>query len=179
MAEIMVKLEKNSADDVYVLSENNIHKYFNKSGIWILLGMAFDDDKFVSLNVGKSKAMGQEILYDISCLNHLKISDDGERDYINQFGESCKFKWNTGLTQEYLYPNLAKIYKKLLFIKVVDAGKNDTDTELRAKEKVLAEKYHALYWRNGKVYDKVVYDEFQDDQMVYFETVEDFLGSVE
>lgn len=135
--------EKNSNE----ITINNISEYLNKEGIWVLYGIKSDSKKWDCLNVGKSKNVGKEILYDLACLNFISYRDNGTKKYINQFGKDCKFKYKTGQVKEYLYPFINKNYKKIKFVYVSKASS-------LKKEKEYA-KDIALFWRNGKPYKNV------------------------
>ena len=121
---------------------NNLNKYIGKEGIWALF--AKESDGYICLNVGKSKNIGSEILYDISCMHYLDIRK-GDYEYYNQYGEDCDITWNSGFTQEYLYPNIYKRYEEFAFILISNISESLT-------EKEFAWASHAKYWRNGKVY---------------------------
>lgn len=136
---------------IYEEDENGIVKhsvledYMRVSGVWALYGKDRETHKYVCLNVGKSTDVGNEILYDIGCLHVLKIRQDGAENYVNQFGEDCDFKYNSGQTQEYLYPIVASKYNSFKFIYV----HNESSANI---EKEYANENHSIYWRNGSPY---------------------------
>ena len=63
-------------------TQNNISKYFDVPGVWALYGK--DKDGYKCLNVGKCKAVGQEILNDVAILHLVKNCNGGDRDYIKK-----------------------------------------------------------------------------------------------
>lgn len=132
--------EKNSNGIVV----NNINEYLNKEGIWILYGIKSDYENWESLNVGKSKNIGKEILYDLACLNFILYRDDGTKQYINQLEIYCGFKYKKNQVKEYLYPFINKKYKKIKFVYVY----NKSDLK---KEKEYGMK--AFFWRNGRPHE--------------------------
>ena len=145
--------------------------FLAQKGIWALWGKDKELKKYVCLNVGKSVDVGREILYDLSCLTYVSEPENAERPYINQFGESCKFSWNTGETQECLYPFLAQKYDDLIFVFAYD-GTKDINADMNQREKEIAGKYHSLYWRNGKVFENQKSEDFQIDEVMQFEEIE-------
>ena len=124
---------------------SKLEDYILVEGIWALYGKRNGTLKYECLNVGKSKNVGREILYDISCMHFLKIRVDGTRKYINQFKEDCKFMYKAGQPQEYLYPIIASRYSSFKFVYVYD--KSD-----RNEEKKYAQENKPVFWRNGKPY---------------------------
>ena len=120
-------------------------EYIGTKGIWALYGKNNENSDYVCLNVGKGKDVGLEIIYDLGCFHYISFSKDGTRRYINQFGEDCGFCYQSGQTQEYLYPYLASKYTCIKFIYVHE--ENDLQ-----KEKGYADQQHALFWRNGGAY---------------------------
>lgn len=119
---------------------NLIDQYLGRPGVWVLVGKK--DGNYRCLNVGKSKNVGSEILFDIACWHFLNKKSDGEQ-YYNQFAEDCGFKCKSDLTQEYLYPVIYEQYKELAFVYMHD--KSD-----KTIEKQLAWATHAKYWRDSK-----------------------------
>lgn len=97
------------------------------------------------------------------------MDSDATRPYINQFGEYCGFNWNTGETQECLYPYIAMNYSNLVFIYAHDVSEGD-------KEKAIAKYYHALYWRNGKAYENAKSSSLTYDKK--FESIKDISESL-
>lgn len=127
---------------------SNLETYMNTEGVWALFGKRKDDNSdYICLNVGKTKNIGSEILYDIGCLHFLKYRKDGTRRFVNQFKEEYCLKYESGQTQEYLYPFIAQYFNSFKFVYVFD--KSDIN-----EEKVYAEKNHAQFWRNGGSYKK-------------------------
>lgn len=124
---------------------SELENFMRIAGVWALYGRDKETNKCMCLNVGKSIDVGNEILYDIGCLHFLKIRNDGSKSYINQFGEDCNFMYNSGQTQEYLYPEIASKYDSFKFIYIHD--KPDEKVE-----KKFAVDNHAIYWRNGSPY---------------------------
>ncbi|MBO4701847.1 MAG: hypothetical protein J5625_04195 [Lachnospiraceae bacterium] len=159
-----------------------IEKPFNRaclgeSGVWVLLGKK-SNSTYVCLNVGKTVDIGREILYDVSCLKYVKEPNDASRNYINQFGEDCGFNWKNNETQECLYPYIAKNFSNLTFVVAFESTDKD---EKKDVEKGIADRYKALFWRNGKAFEKSKdkldlskrrsfenLDEFCDDLKEYF-----------
>jgi len=136
--------EENENGEVVV---SNLENFMSAEGVWVLYGKNKETGEEKLLNVGKSKKIGQEILYDIACLHFLKVRTDGDKDYINQFNKDCGFKCKSKQTQEYLYPIIASRYSSLRFVYAYD--KSDGN-----KEKELAEKGDSVFWRNGRPYKK-------------------------
>lgn len=134
---------------------NKVYNYIEKQGIWALFGKK--GGVFECLNVGKCVDVGREILYDISCLHNLTLREDGDEDYINQFAESCNFKYTKKRTQEYLYPHISNLhYDAIMFVYVY----NKSDVY---KEKEFAWLTHARFWRNGSVF-KATHDNFYESK---------------
>ena len=149
MCEIKIIYKKQQSEKV----ENNIKEYIRKKGIWILFGKK--DREYECLNVAKSKDVGYEILYDISCMQNLEY-EEGNKKYVNAFGEYWGLKNKEGAVQEYLYPYIMKQgYKVLLFLYVCD----DNDEE---KERLLAWLTHAKYWRD-------LYRPFINEKLDFYE----------
>ncbi len=123
-------------------------------GVWALFGQRKKGSKYDCLNVGKSKDIGREILYDLSCLSYIEGPKDDGYPYINWFGEEFGFNTKVGQTQESLYPFIRKNYENLVFVLAYERNNKDTDKTLRAKECEIAKAYHALFWRNGNAYRK-------------------------
>ena len=124
--------------------ENIIFQNLLKKGVWILFGKNKLDKTYECLNVAKSVNVGAEILYDVACLKHLKYEVNcmpDLKEYINQFAEYKNFRYKSKMTQEFLYPYIAKNYMALVFIYVW--GVNDETVE-----KALAWKLHAAFWRD-------------------------------
>lgn len=122
-----------------------LEDYMRVAGVWALYGRNKETFEFACLNVGKTENVGYEILYDIGCLHFLKIRKDGTKHYVNQFGEDCGFMYNSGQTQEYLYPVIASIYDSFKYIYI--HNKNSQDIERK-----YADENHSIYWRNGGSY---------------------------
>ena len=122
-----------------------LEKYMRVEGVWALYGKSKKSLKYECLNVGKSKDVGYEILYDIGCLHYLKIREDGTVSYINQFNESCDFLYKSVQSQEYLYPIISSRYNSFKFVYI--HGKSSRDIE-----KSYAHEHYAIFWRNGKPY---------------------------
>lgn len=120
-------------------------EYIGMKGIWALYGKESENSDYVCLNVGKANNVGLEIIYDLGCFHYISFSEDGTKRYINQFGDDCGFCYQSGHTQEYLYPYLASKYTCIKFVYVHE--ENDLQ-----KEKEYANQYHALFWRNGGPY---------------------------
>lgn len=127
------------------IKESNLEEFMLKNGVWALFGYSKETGERCCLNVGKSVNIGNEILYDIACLHYLRPRDDGSNGYINQFNESCGFKYKTDQVQEYLYPYINLNWHSFQFVFIYD--KSDKDIE-----KIYANKNNAKYWRNGRPY---------------------------
>jgi hypothetical protein len=128
--------------------KNNLNEFNKFKGVWALFGKSKkDDSKYICLNVGKSADIKSEVEYDIEKFK-LSIKKDGEKEYINQFGESCGLRYNSGNTQEYLYPFLSKRYKDFIFV-LINNKSNDPMFERK-----FAWATHACYWRNGRPFSK-------------------------
>ena len=125
-------------------------------------------------------------MYDIACLHFISERNDGDVDYISQFGEDGEFKYREKQVQEYLYPHIAMQWHSLKFIYIHDISDGN-------KEKQYAEENNAKYWRNGGPYGvpkkinlasrrmQVVGDLFRDGGEVYkkeelVETIQKNLG---
>ncbi|WP_022765227.1 hypothetical protein [Butyrivibrio sp. XPD2006] len=145
--------------------------FLAQKGIWALWGKDKELENYVCLNVGKSVDVGREILYDMSCLTYVSEPDEAELPYINQFGEGCGFNWNTGETQECLYPFLAQKYDDLIFVFAYD-GTDETNASMTRHEIEIAHDYHSLYWRNGKVFENQKFEDFQIDEVKQFKEIE-------
>ena len=150
IGDIILSIEK--SNKVYISIEPFNPDYLGHKGIWMLFGLN-DDSKYICLNVGKTTDIGREILYDMGCLSYVKSSGESGKPYINQFGEDCNFKWESGKTQECLYPYIAGMYNHLLFVYAFDGSKSD-NKKMRDAEKQIAELFHPLFWRNGGIYTK-------------------------
>ena len=88
-------------------------EYIGMKGVWALYGKESENSDYVCLNVGKANNVGLEIIYDLGCFHYISFSEDGTKRYINQFGDDCGFCYQSGHTQEYLYPYLASKYNAL------------------------------------------------------------------
>ncbi len=133
---------------IYGESVNKLDQFDKSKGVWALFGKRKDDKgRYICLNVGKSADIKTEITYDIKQLN-LRLKRDGEKEYINQFGESCDFKYNSGNTQEYLYPFLSEQYKDFVFV-LINNQSND-----QIFERKFAWTTHSCYWRNGRPFSE-------------------------
>lgn len=142
---------------------NHIADYFNKGGMWALYGVKKGTKEYSCLNVGISKGIGQELLYDIACLTMLSgwKPDPGDRVYINQYGESQNFEYNEGMQRETLYRKIFDIYENFVFVYVSDS--ND-----KGEEKKYAWSSHALYWRDSHPFTtekKDFYDKHKDNNL--------------
>ena len=134
-------------------TENNIQAYIRKEGVWALFGKK--DREYECLQVGKSKDVGYEIIYDISCMQNLGFKE-GTKKYVNEFGDYFELKYEEGIVQEYLYPHIKEQgYKVLLFLYVCD--END-----EKKEKLLAWLTRAKYWRD-------LHRPFNEEQTNFYE----------
>ena len=173
IGDVIIKLEKaRDKAPMFDMAKPFKREYLGKRGIWILLGREKGKKYYVSLNVGKSKNIGSEILYDVACLNFVgsvgaeqalvdakSAGANAEQrkcePYINQHNENCKFDYLSGQTQEFLYPFLAKKYEELVFVYAFDGDTLDRknwrkyETEIGGIEKKIALATHSLYWRNG------------------------------
>lgn len=119
-----------------------------QKGVWALFGKESAQSDYICLNVGKCVDVGYEIIYDIGCMKQIEFRNDGEKEYINQFGESCKFKYKKNQVQEYLYPFIKSCnYYALKFVLVHNENCLD-------KEREYAIEHQAKFWRNGKPYEK-------------------------
>ncbi len=128
---------------------NILEQVTHKKGVWALFGKEKNNPYvYKCLNVGKSTDVGNEIEYDIRCLNDDKNISDGDREYINQFGEDCNFKYAQGMTQEYLYPYIFNNYKDFVFFLILSES-ND-----QKYERKFAWWSRAIFWRNGRPYQK-------------------------
>ena len=129
---------------------NEVDNYIDTQGIWALFGKK--GDVFECLNVGKCSDVGREILYDVSCLHNLVLHIEGNKDYINQFAESCDFKYRKKWTQEYLDQYISYLhYDDIMFVYVYD--KSDMH-----KEKEFAWLMHARFWKNGNAFKSIQED---------------------
>jgi len=94
--------EENENGEVVV---SNLENFMSAEGVWVLYGKNKETGEEKLLNVGKSKKIGQEILYDIACLHFLKVRTDGDKDYINQFNKDCGFKMQIKTNARIFIPN--------------------------------------------------------------------------
>ena len=137
-------MDKNVGVIIYQQNTVQIDKlksFKKKEGVWALLGRKQGEELFECLNVGKSVDVGKEIQIDLNYLDgELTV---GEIDYINQYAESCGFKYSKNQTQAYLYPVIRQQFEELTFVLISD--KSDRDIE-----KCFAWATHARYWRNGR-----------------------------
>ncbi len=170
----LIKEEQNGDKSSFkVDTEHGFDRSFlAQKGIWALWGKDKELENYVCLNVGKSVDVGREILYDMSCLTYVSEPDEAELPYIHQFGEGCGFNWNTGETQECLYPFLAQKYDDLIFVFAFD-GTDETNASMTRHEIEIAHDYHSLYWRNGSVFKKSVKDTPQINPDRQYEKIRD------
>lgn len=84
------------------------------------------DNQYVCLNIGKSKDIGREVLYDIGCLHFVIPLIKEERKYINQFAEDCLTTWESGKTQECVYPDIYENFTELVFILLYTISDSDS-----------------------------------------------------
>ncbi|WP_052246082.1 hypothetical protein [Clostridium tyrobutyricum] len=137
--------------------EGNLEEYledYKMGGVWALFGKEFDNnDQWFCLQVAKTENIAGEIKRDISCLKS-EIDPEKEKiekNYVNQFGKHM-FSYNEyPSSREYLYSEIAKIYKYLIFICV---SKENDAAKRSAIETYFAWMARALYWRNGRAYKK-------------------------
>lgn len=122
--------------------ESHLEEYLGKSGVWALYGTSRKTAEERCLNVGKHVDVGTEILYDIGCMHYLRIREDGDTKYINQFRQDCGFFYKKGQTVEYLYPIIVKEYHSIKFVLIANESGRDVESDYAHKE-------HAVYWRNG------------------------------
>ncbi len=143
--EVAKTIYKESRDGYVEIS--NISEYMQIEGIWVLYGKSKETAEKKCLNVGTSKNVGQEILYDLGCIHFFKGKEVGSRQYINQRNEDCGFKYVVGQSREYLYSFIATQYDSFEFVYV----NNKSDKQ---KEKKIAEKNKHIFWRNGRPFSK-------------------------
>lgn len=124
------------------IKESNLEDYMLVSGVWALYGNSRETSECSCLNVGKSVNIGNKILYDIACMHYLKLREGGSKEYMNQFGETCGFRYETNQVQEYLYPYIATHWHSLKYIYIHDTSNKDIESAFARKNK-------AIYWRNG------------------------------
>ena len=101
--EIIYKIQKGK------VVENNIRGYIRKKGIWILFGKKTEG--YECLNVAKSKNIGNEVLYDISCMQNLNY-EEGAKKYINEFGEYFGLKYKEKIVVISLSVDPEAVWKK-------------------------------------------------------------------
>ena len=173
IGEIIIEIEKSEEDS---FKPHHLNRDFlGKRGVWVLLG-SDGGERLLCLNVGKTTDIGREVLYDASCVMNLKSPTNPDRGpYINQFQEDCGFEWESNKTRECLYPILAKRFKRLIFVLATFA---DNDEEARKMESHIAKKLHAIYWRNGKSYEKKKWDSPHIDQQNSFSNMEVFVAKL-
>lgn len=117
-------------------------QYLDTTGIWGMYGKVEENEEYQCLNVGVSTDVGREIITDLGKLHYIAYRDDGSERYYNQFNEDCGFSYNPGQIHEYLYPFLKEQYNCIKFV-LLDKRYD------RKVEKEIAQKEHALFWKNG------------------------------
>ena len=141
------------------------YTYFGVEGVWGLFGKRKTDSQYVCLNVGKSKDIGREVLYDIGCLHFVTPHVMGSRKYVNQFAEDCHFIWESGKTQECVYPYIFENYTELVFIMLHMTSDSNY-------EKKFATCTKSRFWRNGKVYENAIDDSVKEEEIIKFKNIE-------
>lgn len=160
---------------------SNLEEYMLVEGVWALYGINRETSENRCLQVGRSKEIGKELLYDIACMHFLKARTDGSEEFINQFEESCDFNYEPNQVQEYLYPHIASQWHSFKFIYINYTSDNEIESKY-ANEKL------AKYWRNGSPYGvkktlnltgkrmQVIGDMFPDGGEIYSE--EDLIKNI-
>lgn len=122
------------------------------SGVWAMFGIRKGDvsKKYVCLNVGKNKNIGEELKIDLERLKGIKHREP--KEYRNQFNE-MKFLYLVQPTRlDYLYDEIAKKYEKIIYIIVARQAENTYTIE-----KYFAYSTKAEYWvSNGRYAPKTV-----------------------
>lgn len=142
LGEVIIELDNGKRN-----STDNLDKCKGKSGVWALIGKNCEKDRWICLNVGINKNIGNEICQDIEYMNiKNKIIS---KNYINQFGESL-FSYDdyaNNPCRSKLYKEIKEKYSKLRFICI---GWCIDDKKEREKiEGHFAWMTRAKYWRNG------------------------------
>ena len=158
-------------------SVNRLREFLGVEGIWVMLCKNDSDDTYEFLNVGKSKDIGKELIYDVSCLHFLSYDDSaGDKQYYNQFAEDVGIRYTRGYTQECVYPHIRKNYNTIVFMYVYDKSNSDI-------EKKIAWITKAKYWRGSHPFQQPQNDYYIKNRKKYFQgedcfhTVED-LGKI-
>lgn len=163
------------------IKKSILEDYMLVKGVWALYGINRETSENRCLQVGKSKNVGNELLYDIACLHFLEARMDGSIKYINHFEEYCDFNYESNQVQEYLYPHIASQWHSFKFVYIHDAS----DMEI---ERNYAKENSAKYWRNGSPYGvkktlnltskrmQVIGDMFPDGGEIYSE--EDLIKNI-
>ena len=128
-------------------------KDYMSYGVWVLFGRK-EDQLWTCLQVGQSNNIGSEIISDAKCLSG-KIEIIEEKEYINQFGNSVEgYTYDIYLTpREQIYKKIGTQYNDFVFV-CICCGESCKDDK-KAIEKYVAWKLRALFWRNGRAFEKV------------------------
>lgn len=137
-----------------IVNRENVHN-FDVPGVWALFGKRKDrpdNRRWYCLQVAATICIKTEILKDMQLLEEKLEEDRDDSPYINQFGEIL-FEYPSHPTpREYLYSKYIKEqFEDFQFIVVC---REKGSTKRRNIEKEFAYRTNAVYWRNGRAFNK-------------------------
>ncbi|MDY5213140.1 hypothetical protein [Intestinibacter sp.] len=140
-------------DDFEIVDTSNFC-YYNKPGVWAMFGVPkfIDEEKYVCLNVGKSKCMGKELHKDYQRMSEFSLFK--AKRYVNQFNR-MKFSYPQFATrQDYLYKEIVEKYKSIVTVIITDNAENTYTVE-----KYFAYTTESEYWvSNGNYNSNTIVD---------------------
>lgn len=140
--------------DLTLVTEENIHK-FNVPGVWALFGMRKDsnDKTYYCLQVGQKMYSTKDDIETAQKFLTEGIKDElYERKYVNYFKEEL-FSYRVVISyREFLYGE--EIKKKFQNFKFIFISGETKDKERKAIEKAFAVETKAIYFRNGRPFEK-------------------------
>lgn len=139
-----------------IIEQSEISEY-KYPGVWAMFGIKKGDNssKYICLNVGKNKCIGDELKIDferLECFMPFR-----KKIYKNQFNEE-KFTYKEYATrQDWLYKEISEKYESIIIILVT----NETE-KLYTIEKYFAYSTKAAYWvSNGRYSPNLVIDSLE------------------
>jgi len=114
-------------------------------GVWALWGKSIATFEWKCLQVGETENIAREIRKAIRTMRLENLRDNQE--YVNQWGEYVfSHPPNLKTAGMWAYEDIPKKYSGYVWILV---GCSDDKSERRRLESYYAERYHAIYWRDG------------------------------
>ncbi|EGR92933.1 MULTISPECIES: hypothetical protein [Streptococcus] len=140
--------------DLILITEENIHE-FNVPGVWALFGMRKDsnNETYYCLQVGQKMYSIKDDVEAAQKFLTEGIKDElNERMYVNYFKEEL-FSYRVITSyREFLYGE--EIKRKFKNFKFIFISGETKDKERKAIEKAFAVETKAIYFRNGRPFEK-------------------------